>query len=281
MKVVDGARTRACRYKKDDDGEILLELADGTSTSLTKDAFGGTEKNTLVMMSWEKKYMQACVDALTIKDRSDDVLEIGFGCGFSASRIQEYRPRTHTIIECDEVVLKRLRLWVKRSGAKNVKIVGARWQVALSGELNRERFDKIFFDDFPLPEDEGHLRNNRERRLLRQSREAAELLGSRWHVFLNGALPLLRKGGEVTGYMAEPLVWKRKDISFASTLFPVTVPNHCVYAKGKKFMYIPLFKNTRETREYEKDGDQDLAKRPKRRRRERFHASVLAQLGMD
>lgn len=29
-----------------------------------------------------------------------DVLEIGFGCGYSASRIQRFQPRSHTIIEC-------------------------------------------------------------------------------------------------------------------------------------------------------------------------------------
>ena len=38
-----------------------------------------------VMMEWEKPYMEAIID--TIKP-TGDVLEIGFGCGYSATRIQ-------------------------------------------------------------------------------------------------------------------------------------------------------------------------------------------------
>jgi hypothetical protein len=34
--------------------------------------------NTIVMMEWERPYMEACVDALKISP-SDSVLEIGFG----------------------------------------------------------------------------------------------------------------------------------------------------------------------------------------------------------
>ena len=56
--------------------------------------------------------MEACVDKLGITC-DDSVLEIGFGCGYSASRIQNYSPKQHTIIECDEVVLERLREWAK------------------------------------------------------------------------------------------------------------------------------------------------------------------------
>ena len=59
-----------------------------------------------VMMAWEKPYMEACVDALK---PSGDVLEIGFGLGYSATQIQKYSPKSHTIIECDPVVIERER----------------------------------------------------------------------------------------------------------------------------------------------------------------------------
>ena len=38
-----------------------------------------------VMMEWEKPYMEACIDKLQPKG---DVLEIGFGMGYSATQIQ-------------------------------------------------------------------------------------------------------------------------------------------------------------------------------------------------
>ena len=68
------------------------------------------ENGTQVMMAWERPYMVRCIDALQITE-SDSVLEVGFGCGYSADRIQAARPRQHTIIECAEPVLVRLRAW--------------------------------------------------------------------------------------------------------------------------------------------------------------------------
>ena len=43
-----------------------------------------------VMMEWEKPYMEACIDKLQPKG---DVLEIGFGMGYSATAIQKYKPK--------------------------------------------------------------------------------------------------------------------------------------------------------------------------------------------
>ena len=59
-----------------------------------------------VMMEWEKPYMEACIDKLK---PSGNVLEVGFGMGYSATQIQKYKPKSHTIIEMDKEVLKRLK----------------------------------------------------------------------------------------------------------------------------------------------------------------------------
>ncbi len=95
-----------------------------------------------VMMEWERPYMHACIDALK---PFGAVLEIGFGLGYSATRIQAYHPQSHTIVEYDPEVAERARQWAK--AYPNVTIVEDTWQQAL-GTLGV--FDAIFFDDYPL-----------------------------------------------------------------------------------------------------------------------------------
>jgi hypothetical protein len=95
-----------------------------------------------IMMPWQKLYMKACIEAL---DPKGDVLEVGFGCGYAATFIQEYHPRSHTIIEYHPTVAKKAREWAQNY--PNVIIIENTWQNAL-GQLGV--FDTIFFDDTPL-----------------------------------------------------------------------------------------------------------------------------------
>ena len=110
-----------------------------------KDILVGDEQYQ-VMMEWEKPYMEALVDRLK---PSGDVLEIGFGLGYSANAIQKYDISTHTIIECDPEVLIKLREWAKRQKHKVIIVEGS-WQEVLS--TIDQRFDSIFMDDYPLDE---------------------------------------------------------------------------------------------------------------------------------
>ena len=100
------------------------------------------ENGTQVMMAWERPYMVRCIDALQITE-ADSVLEVGFGCGYSADRIQAARPRQHTIIECAEPVLVRLRAWAAER--PSVVVVEGTWQATLP---DLGTYDAIFFDDF-------------------------------------------------------------------------------------------------------------------------------------
>jgi hypothetical protein len=113
-------------YRKDEQGKDVL-LKDGKFQ---------------VMMEWEKPYMQACIDALR---PFGDVLEVGFGLGYSAEQIQSYHPKSHTIIEYHPEVAARAREWAKQH--PNVTIVQDTWQNALA---QLRVFDCIFFDDYPL-----------------------------------------------------------------------------------------------------------------------------------
>lgn len=95
-----------------------------------------------VMMEWEKPYMTALIDAL---QPFGDVLEVGFGLGYSATQIQKYNPKSHTIIECDQNVLSKAHQWAAQH--PSVTVVESTWQEALP---KLGIFDAIFFDDFPL-----------------------------------------------------------------------------------------------------------------------------------
>ena len=94
------------------------------------------------MMEWEKPYIEACVDAI---QPFGDVLEIGFGCGYSASHIQTYFPKNHTIIESHGGTSKKAREWSIHY--TNVHLIEDTWQKAL---CQLGIFDAIFFDDYPL-----------------------------------------------------------------------------------------------------------------------------------
>jgi hypothetical protein len=94
------------------------------------------------MMEWEKTYMEALVDLL---EPSGDVLEVGFGLGYSATQIQKYDINSHTIIENDPVVIEKLKDWARIQPHK-VNIIYDSWQNALS---YIGKFDSIFFDDTP------------------------------------------------------------------------------------------------------------------------------------
>jgi predicted O-methyltransferase YrrM len=126
------------------DGFKFGQLADKTEVLLSAD---GSQ----IMMEWERPYMVRCIDALRI-DSNSDVLEIGFGCGYSATRIQYWKPKSHTIVECAPEVLRKLRVWA--ADKPSVKIVEGTWQSQLA---SLGLFDAIFFDDFPLGNQENEV----------------------------------------------------------------------------------------------------------------------------
>lgn len=126
MKSKDNSQNSPMKYEKDHHGHEML----------TK------EKELQVMMEWEKPYMKACVEALK---PSGDVLEIGFGLGYSATYFQQHKIKSHTIVECDPVVVKKAKEWAKQYS--NVKIIEDTWQNALD---KLGVFDVVFFDDYPL-----------------------------------------------------------------------------------------------------------------------------------
>jgi guanidinoacetate N-methyltransferase len=100
------------------------------------------KNNFQVMMEWEKPYMQAIIKNLNPKG---DVLEIGFGMGFSATEIQMHDIESHTIIESSPEVLQKAYKWAGEQRHRVIIVEGS-WQKALN---DLGAYDSIFLDDSP------------------------------------------------------------------------------------------------------------------------------------
>jgi len=102
-----------------------------------------------VMQDWERPLMKemAKIAATT----HGHVLEIGFGMGISATYIQEHGVASHTIVECNEDIVRAFEEWRKSYPQRDIRIVQGRWQEEV-GRLGP--FDSVLFDAYPMSEAE-------------------------------------------------------------------------------------------------------------------------------
>jgi len=172
-----------------------------------------------VMMEWEKPYMEACIDKLQPKG---DVLEIGFGMGYSATQIQKYKPKSHTIIEMDPMVIEKAKKWAE--DYDNITIVQGTWQKELS---KLGTFDEIFFDDFPLKVPENDFEK--------------KIMSERIHMFLdiikyNHSKPITK----ISAYIHDPnntfnkRINARQDCTYKEYHFNIDIPDNCNYYRDTK-----------------------------------------------
>ena len=198
------------QYKTDEHGkEILLQ-----------------DSKHQVMMEWEKPYMEACIDKL---QPNGDVLEIGFGMGYSATQIQKYKPKSHTIIEMDPMVIKRLKKWAK--DYDNIIIVEGTWQSQMK---NLGKYDEIFFDDYPLKKP----KNNLEKKII----------GDRFMMFLDICRYSHSKSNtKISAYTHDPQRTFKKRMeenpyySYKEYFFDIDIPDNCNYYRDNKGI-IPIIK---------------------------------------
>jgi len=179
-----------------------------------------------VMMEWEKPYMETCIDKLQPKG---DVLEIGFGMGYSATQIQKYKPKSHTIIEIDPMVIKRLKKWAK--DYDNIIIVEGTWQEKIH---DLGTFDEIFFDDYPLKKPESELEK--------------KIIGDRFMMFLDICRYSHSKPNtKISAYLHDPKgLFKQRmnenqNYSYKEYFMDVDLPDNCNYYRGNKGI-IPIIK---------------------------------------
>lgn len=174
-----------------------------------------------VMMEWEKPYMEKSIDFL---NPSGHVLEIGFGCGYSATQILKHKPISYTVIECDPTVIKKAKEW--KADRENITIIEGTWQEKLS-ELGK--FDEIYFDDFPLninknsTELEKGISKTRHKIFIDLCIKNHTNIGSKICWYLNGNPDDLDLGSDT-----EPFIYKY------ICKIPVEIPKSCQYRDIKE-----------------------------------------------
>ena len=102
-----------------------------------------------IMEDWQRPIMQAMADIVT--ETRGDVLEIGFGRGVASTMIQERGVRSHTIIKCNDSIVRRFEAWRDQYPGADIRIVHGLWQDVLD---DLGRFNAIFFHTYPLNESE-------------------------------------------------------------------------------------------------------------------------------
>ncbi len=102
-----------------------------------------------VMQDWERPYMEAMAKVAT--ETHGDVLEVGFGMGISASYMLAMGVKSYTVIECNNDVKKQFEKWKEKYPDTETRLVLGEWQDVIS---DLGLFDAIFFDTYPLSEEE-------------------------------------------------------------------------------------------------------------------------------
>ena len=175
-----------------------------------------------VMMEWERPYMEYSINKFNPKGR---VLELGFGMGYSASKICETEMVTeYNVIECSPVVWEKFEIW-KENMQKirpelKINLIKGRWEDVLTMDMGI--FDDFYFDDY-----NGNISE----------------IASRFPSFL---LTVLKNNVKINSRICcySTTNYNRYSniecLSYEVYNYDIKIPDHCVYAKGNS-MYIPIW----------------------------------------
>ncbi len=103
-----------------------------------------------VMEDWETPYMKELADIATLK--GGVILELGYGMGISAGFIQEHDIEKHIIIEVNEDVVKKAKVFAKNAPHKTEILYGL-WEDEIE-KIPDNSLSGILFDTYPLTEKE-------------------------------------------------------------------------------------------------------------------------------
>jgi guanidinoacetate N-methyltransferase len=129
--------------------ELAARFVPGATNTSLEDRTQSNLADEEIMEDWQLPVMQEMAEIVT--QTHGDVLEIGFGRGVASEMIQRQGVKSHTIIECNDSVVKRYETWKTGHAGKDIRLVHGLWQDTISG---LGQYDGIFFHTYPLNEDE-------------------------------------------------------------------------------------------------------------------------------
>jgi len=195
--------------------------------SYKKDIFGkdilcNNDETHQIMMEWEKPYMERSIEKL---NPYGTVLEIGFGLGYSATKICSFDSVVeYSVIECTPIVWEKFEefkkaILLKRPKLK-INLIKGRWEDVLR---TTGKFDCLYFDDYII--------------------DGNQIMNDRFSKFLYKVLISHTKiGSKICFYSSKDCGVIFKDIGCIETEYSeynIKIPKNCVYAKGDK-MFIPV-----------------------------------------
>lgn len=193
----------------------------------TKDICGNdllTDENEehQIMMEWEVPYMK---ESIKLFQPRGNVLEIGFGMGYSATQICEMDEVTsYTVIECSPNVWNKFEEWKREIQEKKdieINLIKGRWQDILE---TTGKYDSIYFDDY-----NGDNMNDTMKRF---NKFMYEIISDN-HVSIGSRICAYSTTNQNTYHNVNCL-------SFNCFDYKIKIPSYCNYAKGEE-MYIPIF----------------------------------------
>lgn len=178
-----------------------------------------------IMMEWEKPYMEESIKLLNV---FGSVLEIGFGCGYSAFAIcNNLNVSEYTIIECSDIVHEKIKTFVsyfenKRKTLK-INVIKGYWQDVI---LNiKEKYDCIYFDDYINLSVSKNVNKNRFNLFLYYVLKNNTKIGSKIASYSNTVI-------KPYGYLYNFIIDDMYE-------YEINIPDNCKYERGNK-MYIPI-----------------------------------------
>jgi predicted O-methyltransferase YrrM len=197
-----------------------------------KEILSNEDESHQIMMEWEKPYMESSIEILNPFGK---VLEIGFGMGYSATKICSFpNVKEYNVIECNPIVWKKFEEFKinqkKLRPELEINLIKGRWEDVL--EIT-SIFDCIYFDDYILDTNPTQQINSIFR--------------------VNSFLFLILKnhtkiGSKISFYSKNDVNIMYKEINCISikcSEYKIEIPENCKYAKGDK-MYIPILTKVKE-----------------------------------
>tara|TARA_B110000858_G_C17769657_1_gene458911 strand:- start:200 stop:1498 length:1299 start_codon:yes stop_codon:yes gene_type:complete len=205
-----------------------------------------------VMMAWEEPYMKKCIEIL---NPSGDVLEIGFGLGYSAREIcKNPNVKSYTIVECSPVVWEKIEEFKKEFPDLTINLIKGRWQDVID---TCGVFDSCFFDDYSSLNQ--HENYNRANKFLFTFLKNHSNIGSNFVVY---------SGNEANWDDIAGIEW-------SCSAYDINIPENCNYVKKyQNKMYVCQVKRIGEL---DNDLKKNLSQLPMKQQQQKIqdHLSLL------